>query len=336
MREFDDLPVPRHNHDELFDFKLTFEKLLAQINNLEQQDATGRFFREVLIKKLPAETFKILANKYQTYQFTVQQVSEGLANIIELMEMCKEQPKLDRKTETLSNNVMVDKKPDKVPKHSSSSSKQNAGNNSATTGTKPKTSPVHSATQNVNAVAGKLCFCSQSHSSKYCSQYPSFEARRERVRNLKLCFCCLKEGHRVNDCSQKFECRNCNGKNHHTFLCIKLCNDIVNPTRQNTPKPDTNVVSSTLTDATPVPPSMTVNSTDITCSPVSVSNSTNIEPPRELFPLSTQSSTSCATSSSLSVTALATATAQLAGCGSRTYTRAFLILEPRSHLYKKS
>ena len=337
LRDFDDLPVPRHTHDELLDFKLTYEKLLAQINHLEQQDITARFFREVLIKKLPAETFKILVNKYHTYQFTVKQISEGLANIVELMEMCKEQPKSDRRNETFVNNVVaVDKKSDKVPKHSYSLSKQNASNNSAFTGTKLKTLPMHSAAQNVNAAANKLClFCNQSHSSKFCNQYPSFESRRERVRNLNLCFCCLKKGHRVNDCNQKFECRNCNGNNHHTFLCIKLCNDIVNPTRHSAPNPNTKFVGNIPINATPSKPSMLVdrfklsnenvtpvNSSDTTSASVGVSG-TSIEPPRELFPLPKQFSTHCAIASSFSVTALATATTQLAGGGSRNYTRAF-------------
>ena len=233
VRELNDLPVPRHAHDELLDFKLRYEKLLAQINHLERQDTSTRLFREILIKKLPSETFKILFNKYNTYHFSVDQISEGLTRIVDLMERCKEQPRSERKLENASTKS--------APCDSNTTGKQN---NTLHTPVKGKHNPTfrkvsspnnqisfqnnRNPSQSTHANSFKPClFCDESHSSKHCVRYTTLQSRRDRVRFLNLCYCCLKKGHRASDCQVKLECRNCNGNNHHTFLCAKLCNNTV-------------------------------------------------------------------------------------------------------------
>ena len=330
LREFHDLPVPRHNHDELLGFKLNYEKLIHQINHLENQDVNSKFFRESLVKKLPAETFKILANKYDTYSFTIEQISAGLDRIVDLMEMCDEQPQSSH-INSNSKSLTLDRRSDKPSPRPYTICQQPVRSNSALTDNIAKSTSMRPMPQSVNLANTRLClFCNQPHSSKFCSKYPSVESRRERIHDLALCFCCLKSGHRATDCTQKLECRNCNRSNHHTFLCYRLCNDNINPARNPQVKSEGRLVSAAQANIAPMRTSkpvghsqrhtgnsLVVSSNNTTSSSVSVSHN-SVEP----SVLSDTSSISSVTSS-LSVTALATATTQLAGGGSRTHTRTF-------------
>lgn len=56
----------------------------------------------------------------------------------------------------------------------------------------------------------------------------------EIVKNMRLCFNCLKRGHQVNECSSKEHCKvaNCN-KYHHALLHYERKNDEQLPTIQN-------------------------------------------------------------------------------------------------------
>ena len=100
IRELQNLPAPRHTHTELLNFKLSFEKLVSQIQQLDPLDTSNRLFRETLISKIPATSFDILAQKYKTTQFTYEHITEGLEGIINLMELCALQPHSPNRKET--------------------------------------------------------------------------------------------------------------------------------------------------------------------------------------------------------------------------------------------
>ena len=312
IREFDNLAPPRHNYDELFDFKLEMDSLVAQINNLSPQDTDSILFREIILKKLPAETFKVLFNKYHTPTPTFEQIKEGLMCIIQCMDLCKEQPKPEKRNEVVVRSTSVTAKPKDVLTQKKSSNLHSSPNNA---------NPASKTSYNSNLVGkhpSNCIFCNQAHSSKYCPQYSTLDARRNRVQNLNLCFCCLKPGHRVGNCSLKFECRNCNGTNHHTFLCAKLCSPVQNPV-PSLPKrsPNPNPVPYPYKSKSPDPssiPSSNVNTAAVSSScknvPAGAVNTVNLSVP---------SSTSC-DDSQVSV-ALPTATVTLSGGGSRENTR---------------
>ncbi|XP_068229550.1 uncharacterized protein [Palaemon carinicauda] len=303
IRELNDLPVPRHSHDELLDFKLSYEKLLAQINHLERQDTSTRLFREIIIKKLPSKTFKILANKYNAYHFSCDSSNAR---------------KLNNSSQSQSKQ-----KQNPASKNASSQNNQNSFQSN------------RCSSQNTQANIAKSCiFCEQSHSSKYGVRYPSLQSRRERVRSLNLCFCCLKKGHRVSDCQVKFECRNCNGNNHHTFLCAKSCDNtvanpsqyastnIVNLTPLNTAAADNTGSLTNFNPAHPPPPLPRDGSNPM----VSVANSASPTVTTTTSSVSVASFTnSCSgnTASSLSITALPTAFVQILGGGYWVPTRTF-------------
>ncbi|UYV72219.1 hypothetical protein LAZ67_9002228 [Cordylochernes scorpioides] len=66
------------------------------------------------------------------------------------------------------------------------------------------------------------CFlCQQEHGIYLCPTFLDTESleRRRKVKQLKLCFNCLRNNHSVNQCRSEFKCRKCQGK-HNTLIHI--------------------------------------------------------------------------------------------------------------------
>lgn len=61
--------------------------------------------------------------------------------------------------------------------------------------------------------------CSHNHTVYSCKklQAATVSERYELVKGLKLCFNCLKSGHRTNDCTSTWKCKKCS-KSHNTLL----------------------------------------------------------------------------------------------------------------------
>ena len=211
IREFQNLSIPNHNHSELLNFKLSYEKLVSQIQNLNSLDTNSRFFVEILASKIPAETFKTLVNKYDTTTFTFAQISEGLAEFIKVMELCSLQPHSKEVKNVASTNLSIEanQKSSKSKIETSSSKSTNSTSNAS--GNNKGSKPL------------QCVFCEASHSSKFCTVYGTLDQRHQRVKAKKLYFCCLNTGHFSKNCKQTPFCRHCNAKSHHTFLCAKLC-----------------------------------------------------------------------------------------------------------------
>ena len=65
----------------------------------------------------------------------------------------------------------------------------------------------------------KICqLCSGEHSVFSCTKYNSVEMKRKQVKDLNLCFNCLRKNHSVKNCRVTYNCRNCN-KRHHSSVC---------------------------------------------------------------------------------------------------------------------
>lgn len=116
------------------------------------------------------------------------------------------------------------------------------------TGTKPKVKLVQNANQqnqsraNPNALGGGTCYnCQQIHPMYRCKQFLSLTVnqRRDRTRELQLCFNCFMPTHRAGSQSCKFgACKSCPGKLHNSLLCkaeqMKVGSYMtVNPTPMN-------------------------------------------------------------------------------------------------------
>jgi len=82
-----------------------------------------------------------------------------------------------------------------------------------------RASVEHEKRETKSRSKAKCYFCSAQHSSRYCKKYPSFEERKKRVSELKLCFKCLRSGHGIAKCrSSSIECFVCKGP-HLAVMC---------------------------------------------------------------------------------------------------------------------
>ncbi|VDM14673.1 unnamed protein product, partial [Wuchereria bancrofti] len=94
----------------------------------------------------------------------------------------------------------------------------------------------------------RCSFCTKPHRTHECRKFSTPDERSKRVVELKLCFLCLKEGHRSKDCkaSQCFKC----GRRHHPALCSPA-NNTDNKVTKNTPVNQTTIhLATTETNAT--------------------------------------------------------------------------------------
>ena len=226
IKELSNLPSPRHNYEELLNFRLSYQKLLMQIENSGTHiDQLDPILTSTITQKLSSETSKLLIQKYSTFDLTLDQISEGLKYVLALFEYCQEK---DDGLKVKSNNAKV------ATVISSSDSKANSKNSSKVKAVKgQQQKPVSAGHKSFNTSNQyKPCtFCKANHASKYCSDYPTVDSRKTRIKELKLCFACLQPGHVSSDCRVAIKCRHCDGS-HHTFLCYKLFNvTVINPSR---------------------------------------------------------------------------------------------------------
>ena len=64
-------------------------------------------FREIIVKKLPVDTFKALTKIFRTPCFTFPQILEGLDQLIEALETYKEKETQQRKLKRESKFLQV-------------------------------------------------------------------------------------------------------------------------------------------------------------------------------------------------------------------------------------
>ena len=78
---------------------------------------------------------------------------------------------------------------------------------------------------NTNFSQLKCKFCDKAHASKLCCDYPSYETKVQRCKELNLCLKCTGL-HETQKCKTKikFPRKNCNDKDHVISICPKSDN----------------------------------------------------------------------------------------------------------------
>ena len=71
-------------------------------------------------------------------------------------------------------------------------------------------------------------FCGDQHSPIDCKNVETVEKRLKCVKDKRLCFNCLGEGHQIVRCKSRFRCRHCQRK-HHTSICHQKTTNSLNP-----------------------------------------------------------------------------------------------------------
>lgn len=176
----------------------------------------------ILIKKLSKESHRA----WETDQ-------QGKADLASLADFIAFLENRFRMLETISNH------------HPSSSQSQNISKS-------PRPFKAHStqvsSTSSTSAsnTASKPCpICSELHFIRSCNTFlqMSIPDRRNIVKQHKVCFNCLVQGHLVPDCKNRHRCQNCN-KSHHTLLHLQESSSSSSNTQQqatvsSSPSPST-------------------------------------------------------------------------------------------------
>ena len=88
----------------------------------------------------------------------------------------------------------------------------------------------HPSNQSLSTQSVQSCvLCKASHDIRKCSALlkKSIQERKQVVRECRLCYNCLRLGHRILECKSKISCCDC-GKRHHTLLHLERSNSETN------------------------------------------------------------------------------------------------------------
>ncbi|XP_069950437.1 uncharacterized protein [Cherax quadricarinatus] len=202
-----DLEACRHDRQSLEKFRIEVMSLTNSLKDLHDWGKSEWFISQVIQRKLAGTTVHELHLKYQMNRFTIQQIAEGLGDLVSHLSIgvrAESPPSLH-------------KNPDSYSKISRDQSKAHTTNVGVYFG---KVSKVRTSKQNLRDTHARICmFCEGEHASTSCSEYTTLSSRQQRLKELRLCFKCCGE-HFARDCgAQLSECRVCCKGKHHTALC---------------------------------------------------------------------------------------------------------------------
>ena len=157
--------------------------------------------KSIVIQKLSRTTYEYVVDTLRKFDFSLVDLMDTLRFLIDRWEY---------EQIISSENVQV-----------------KATHQNTDVGTKPK------RTNETSGVSNIVCqLCKLQHRAVDCTKYKSFNARRDRVRTLKLCLNCLRKGHVTKDCLSNSRCRKC-GLMYHTALCYSKTAQSVHPSSNN-------------------------------------------------------------------------------------------------------
>ena len=192
IRSLLDLKSPHYKKDELQDFQVKFETILRQLGVRRNLENSEWLLQEILQFKLPLEAEKFIFNKVKCKYFSVQDIKEGLADLIDF----------------LSDNVVAEKR---------FLGKQNDTKPIRNTPFKGNVETANNKDKHKDLGIYNCIFCDlPGHKNYECDKYPNVQVRKQRLREKNRCDkCCLNHS---GDCINLKPCFVCSGS-HHTYLC---------------------------------------------------------------------------------------------------------------------
>lgn len=79
---------------------------------------------------------------------------------------------------------------------------------------------LHTVNERKTNFKSNCAFCSGNHKHQHCQKVRNVQDRRQKVKQLGMCFLCLRKNHLCRDCREIYRCFHCQGK-HHVALCDK-------------------------------------------------------------------------------------------------------------------
>ena len=192
-----ELETPDQTATSLSNYRSSYEGHLRALSSLGPDiNGAGFVFAELLMRKLPVSTRDNInrANKKEE-SWNLDDLREAINDEINHLTSLEQSKKGSSSLDNLNNDYSDNRK-----------------HNSLEYNAKTASFPI---TTNKN----RCSFCHvNNHSTNSCRKYADKESRIRRIKELKLCFNCLKANHSVNSCTNQARCRRC-GRKHHTSIC---------------------------------------------------------------------------------------------------------------------
>ena len=185
------LQTPAHKAKELFAFFTKYTAIVSQYEHKTGNLMDERVVISLVLSKLTSETRRFIQNHHKKTTFTLNEMGEALQFLVDSFE----QEELYNSANSKSKEIVRDVKP-------------------KTFSSKPFNTPSNSVPQ-----FRKCVLCNGQHNVYNCFNYNSPNSKRARVKELNLCFNCLKNDHILDACRSTKSCVNCNQR-HHASLCL--------------------------------------------------------------------------------------------------------------------
>lgn len=202
-----DLDSPGHNKNDLETFKISLINLTRALKDKEDYSNCEWIIAYLFQRKLSKATIQQLYLKYGKNYFTIEEMKEGIGNIVSHME-CEGQITKKRVNAVATGNKV---------------SKSDIGTYSA-----QKSLDDQKVNGNkVKSVKNKHCciYCTSNHYTSECDKYSTVSARQSRLQELKRCSKCISNQHSSENCKLVLvTCKKCGKGKHHTALCVTKVN----------------------------------------------------------------------------------------------------------------
>lgn len=214
-------PVIRKESEiELSKFVATFTECVASLNSLPIKDLSNFITLHLALKCLPIGLQKAFERTIEPNKIPL------LADLIDFVQKQTQILELVRPAESTfikPPEVMKDQKRHNFTRQAFVSS------NSAASGS----SQANWRAKKYSAKSNRCIACKDHHFLHRCAEFQKMNVtnRRSLVFDKKLCFNCLSDEHRVQECSSPFSCKTCN-KRHHSLL-----HDAALPDQNSKPAP---------------------------------------------------------------------------------------------------
>jgi hypothetical protein len=210
---------------------LYVNRIILQLKNLGE-DIEHPQIRQSIEIKLPTKLrIKIHKYRHENNQFSTSELLKYLDTYTQTREEVEE-----FESEYANDNNLVDKDKTAHYNHVNKNDSDECSEIDYEEFENPENEYITSndiETEELNKPSYKYCqFCqNDTHKAIDCRIYSNPVKRYDKSFLLGLCTNCLKDDHKKQDCTSKFNCKNCNER-HHTLLCQKnhpsyeLCNSI--------------------------------------------------------------------------------------------------------------
>ena len=218
LQKIVNIEAPKHQRGDLENFRVSMLNLTRSLKNKHDYSCCEWIIASLFQHKLTSTTSRQLYLKYETNYFSLDQLNEGIRDLISHMEV-------ERQQKTLKGT-----KPEQTYDTTPSTSERPIGTYFQTELQSKSSQP-----KTARSMLDTNCrFCRAAHKDSQCTRYSSGTERIERLKELKLCLRCMGQ-HFTKTCRVSLQnCRRCQKGKHHTTLCKSYDNRT--PEVANNPK----------------------------------------------------------------------------------------------------